>query len=58
MYYRLHVENLHLNKVIKGRIHKVEVEVNGYKETFSFTEEQVISLAPIVDKFLILSIRF
>lgn len=55
MYYRLHVENLHLNKVFKGRIHKVEVEVNGYKETFSFTEEQVISLAPIVDKFLILS---
>lgn len=55
MYYRLHVENLHLNKVLKGRIHKVEVEVNGYKETFSFTEEQVISLAPIVDKFLILS---
>ena len=55
MYYRLHVENLHLNKVLKGRIHKVDVEVNGYKETFSFTEEQVISLAPIVDKFLILS---
>ena len=55
MYYRLHVENLHLNKVIKGRIHKVEVEVNGYKESFSFTEEQVISLVPIVDKFLILS---
>ena len=55
MYYRLHVENLHLNKMLKGRIHKVEVEVNGYKETFSFTEEQVISLAPIVDKFLILS---
>lgn len=55
MYYRLHVENLHLNKVLKGRIHKVEVEVNGYKETFSFTEEQVISLAPVIDKFLILS---
>lgn len=55
MYYKLYVENLHLNKVIKGRIHKVEVEVNGYKESFSFTEEQVISLAPIVDKFLILS---
>lgn len=55
MYYRLHVENLHLNKVIKGRIHKVEVDVNGYKETFSFTDEQVISLVPIVDKFLILS---
>lgn len=55
MYYRIHVENLHLNKVIKGRIHKVEVDVNGYKETFSFTEEQVISLAPIIDKFLILS---
>ena len=55
MYYRLHVENLHLNKLLKGRIHKVEVEVNGYKETFSFTEEQILSLAPIIDKFLILS---
>lgn len=55
MYYRIIVENLHLNKVIKGRISKVNVEVNGYKETFSFTEEQIISLAPIIDKFLILS---
>lgn len=55
MYYRIIVENLHLNKVIKGRISKVNVEVNGYKESFSFTEEQVISLVPIVDKFLILS---
>ena len=55
MYYRVIVENLHLNKVIKGRISKVNVEVNGYKETFSFTEEQIISLAPIIDKFLILS---
>ena len=54
MYYRIIVENLHLNKVIKGRISKVNVEVNGYKETFSFTEEQIISLAPIIDKFLIL----
>nr|DAX74421.1 MAG TPA: DHFR protein [Caudoviricetes sp.] len=55
MYYRIIVENLHLNKVIKGRISKVNVEVNGYKETFSFTEEQILSLAPIIDKFLILS---
>ena len=55
MYYRIIVENLHLNKVIKGRISKVNVEVNGYKETFSFTEEQILSLAPVIDKFLILS---